>query len=250
MIEAGEQRRLLAEIARQRHHLHVERFGRQRARDRERVVAAAVVDIDRPRRQGRASGASSRATSASRSCSARKARAPRCRAARRSTGRQRPMRSRPDSAAPDRIACTRHSSTVRAIIAHRQSHRVAAANVRMRGTSQFQPDRALPRRDGAKRCRMPLQPTTGCARRRRSGACSRRCPSRWSGWSMRRSMPRCSSCCSACVTSSLIARQRAGLVRRGVGSYVMNSFTTFAAESGRKLRCATIGASSASGIVG
>ena len=31
MIEAGEQRRLLAEIARQRHHLDVERVGRQRA---------------------------------------------------------------------------------------------------------------------------------------------------------------------------------------------------------------------------
>ena len=46
MIEAGEQRRLLAEIARQRHHLDVERVGRQAAGDGERAVAAAVVDID------------------------------------------------------------------------------------------------------------------------------------------------------------------------------------------------------------
>ena len=46
MIEAGEQRRLLAEIARQRDHLHVERVRRQGAGDGQRVVAAAVVDID------------------------------------------------------------------------------------------------------------------------------------------------------------------------------------------------------------
>ena len=46
VIEAGEQRRLLAEIARQRHDLHIERRGRQRAGDRKRIVAAAVVDID------------------------------------------------------------------------------------------------------------------------------------------------------------------------------------------------------------
>ena len=46
VIEAGEQRRLFAEVARQRHHLHVERARRQRPRNRKRIVAAAVVDID------------------------------------------------------------------------------------------------------------------------------------------------------------------------------------------------------------
>ena len=46
VIEAGHQRRLLAEVARQRKHLHVECFRRQRAGDREAVVAAAVVDVD------------------------------------------------------------------------------------------------------------------------------------------------------------------------------------------------------------
>ena len=51
MIEAGEQRRLLAEIARQRHHLHVERIGRQRMGDAIGVVLAAVIDIDDFHRQ-------------------------------------------------------------------------------------------------------------------------------------------------------------------------------------------------------
>ena len=46
VIEAGKQGGLLAEIARQRHHLNVERGRRQRAGDRERIVAAAVIDID------------------------------------------------------------------------------------------------------------------------------------------------------------------------------------------------------------
>src|SRR5262249_59940427 len=46
MIEAGEQRGLFAEIARQRDDLDVEIVGRKRARGRERCVAAAVVDID------------------------------------------------------------------------------------------------------------------------------------------------------------------------------------------------------------
>ncbi len=51
MIEAGEQCGLLAEIARERDHLHVERIGGQAASDRERCVAAAVVDIDHLGRQ-------------------------------------------------------------------------------------------------------------------------------------------------------------------------------------------------------
>ena len=46
VVEAGQQRRFLAEIARQRHHLHVEPVGRKGARDGERVVGAAVVHID------------------------------------------------------------------------------------------------------------------------------------------------------------------------------------------------------------
>ena len=46
VIEAGEQRRLLAEIARQRQQLNIERRGRQLVSDRKRIVAAAVVDID------------------------------------------------------------------------------------------------------------------------------------------------------------------------------------------------------------
>ena len=46
VVEAGHQRRFLAEIARQRDHLDVERVGLQAARDRERRVGAAVVDID------------------------------------------------------------------------------------------------------------------------------------------------------------------------------------------------------------
>ncbi len=57
VVEAGQERRLLAEIARQRHHLDVERGGRQRARDGQRVVGAAVVDIDdfagEPARRGK-----------------------------------------------------------------------------------------------------------------------------------------------------------------------------------------------------
>ena len=46
VIEPGGKRRLLAEIARQRDDLHVERGGRERARDAQRVVRAAVVDVD------------------------------------------------------------------------------------------------------------------------------------------------------------------------------------------------------------
>ena len=46
VIEARHQRRLLAEVARQRHDLHVEHLGRQAVGDRKAVVAAAVVDID------------------------------------------------------------------------------------------------------------------------------------------------------------------------------------------------------------
>ena len=46
VVEAREQRRLLAEIARQRHHLDVCARGRQRLRDLERRIPAAVVDID------------------------------------------------------------------------------------------------------------------------------------------------------------------------------------------------------------
>ena len=46
MIEPGEQRRLLAEIARERDDLDIEAVGRKLARGGERRVAAAVVDID------------------------------------------------------------------------------------------------------------------------------------------------------------------------------------------------------------
>ena len=46
VIEAGEQRRLLAEIARQRDQLNIERRGRQLVSDGKRIVAAAIVDID------------------------------------------------------------------------------------------------------------------------------------------------------------------------------------------------------------
>ena len=46
MVEAGKQRGLLAEVARQRDHLDVEAVGGEAARHLERVVAAAVVDID------------------------------------------------------------------------------------------------------------------------------------------------------------------------------------------------------------
>ena len=46
VIEAGKECRFLAEIARQGHHLDIEARGRQRARDRESAIAAAVVDID------------------------------------------------------------------------------------------------------------------------------------------------------------------------------------------------------------
>jgi hypothetical protein len=46
MVEAGEQRRFLAEIARERDDLDIERIGGQGARCGERPVAAAVVDID------------------------------------------------------------------------------------------------------------------------------------------------------------------------------------------------------------
>ena len=46
MIEARHQRRLLAEVARQRHDLDVQRLGRQGLRHGQAVVAAAVIDID------------------------------------------------------------------------------------------------------------------------------------------------------------------------------------------------------------
>ena len=46
MVEPRHQSGFLAEIARQRHHLDVERAGGQSARDAERGVGAAVVDID------------------------------------------------------------------------------------------------------------------------------------------------------------------------------------------------------------
>ena len=46
MVQPRHQRGFLAEIARQRHHLDVERVGGKRARDRKRGVGAAVVDID------------------------------------------------------------------------------------------------------------------------------------------------------------------------------------------------------------
>jgi hypothetical protein len=46
MVEAGHQGGLLAEIARQRNHLDIERVGRKIACDGKRIVAAAVIDID------------------------------------------------------------------------------------------------------------------------------------------------------------------------------------------------------------
>jgi len=46
VIETGEQRRLLAEIARQHDNLNIEAIGGKRARCLHRAVAAAVVDID------------------------------------------------------------------------------------------------------------------------------------------------------------------------------------------------------------
>ena len=46
MFEAGDEGRLLAEIARQRDHLNVDARGRQIAGDGERAVATAVVDIN------------------------------------------------------------------------------------------------------------------------------------------------------------------------------------------------------------
>ena len=46
VIEPRHQRRFLAEIARQRHHLDIERVCRKAARDAERGVGAAVIDVD------------------------------------------------------------------------------------------------------------------------------------------------------------------------------------------------------------
>ncbi len=46
MVESGEQGGFLAEIARERDHLHVEMRSRQLARDREGGIAAAIVHID------------------------------------------------------------------------------------------------------------------------------------------------------------------------------------------------------------
>ena len=60
VIEPGGERRLLAEIARQRHDLDVEARGGQRLRDRKCPVAAAVVDVDdlaaQPARLAQATG--------------------------------------------------------------------------------------------------------------------------------------------------------------------------------------------------
>ncbi len=69
MVEAGHQRGLLAEIARQRHHLEVERVGGQAARDRQRVVGAAVVDIDHFAGEAVTGAAATLARSTSRWCS-------------------------------------------------------------------------------------------------------------------------------------------------------------------------------------
>ena len=46
MVQPRHQGGFLAEIARQRHHLNVERIGLESARDGERGVGAAVIDID------------------------------------------------------------------------------------------------------------------------------------------------------------------------------------------------------------
>ena len=46
MVQSRHQGGFLAEIARQRHHLNVERIGGKPARDAERRVRAAVIDID------------------------------------------------------------------------------------------------------------------------------------------------------------------------------------------------------------
>jgi hypothetical protein len=46
VIQSRHQRGFLAEITRQRHHLDIERIGRKPARDGERRVGAAVIDID------------------------------------------------------------------------------------------------------------------------------------------------------------------------------------------------------------
>ena len=46
MVQSRHQGGFLAEIARQRHHLDVERIGGKPARDAERRVGAAVIDID------------------------------------------------------------------------------------------------------------------------------------------------------------------------------------------------------------
>ena len=45
MIKAGHQRGFLAEIARQRNHLDIERIGIKPARYGERVIGTAVIDI-------------------------------------------------------------------------------------------------------------------------------------------------------------------------------------------------------------
>jgi hypothetical protein len=46
MVESGHQGGFLAEIARQRHHLDVERIGGKPARDASGASAAAVIDVD------------------------------------------------------------------------------------------------------------------------------------------------------------------------------------------------------------
>jgi hypothetical protein len=46
VVETGKQRRLLAEIARQRDDLDIEAIGGERTRRRQRRIAAAVIDID------------------------------------------------------------------------------------------------------------------------------------------------------------------------------------------------------------
>ena len=57
VVEAGQQRRLLAEIARQRDHLHVERFGRQRAARPRSCRRGCRRRRRSPRWRGRGSGA-------------------------------------------------------------------------------------------------------------------------------------------------------------------------------------------------
>jgi putative flippase GtrA len=56
--------------------------------------------------------------------------------------------------------------------------------------------------------------------------------------------------CGSSETATLVAANVCAWLVAASGSYVMNSFTTFAAESGRQLRISAYGAFLASGIVG